>query len=618
MAKELNKVDVTFSIDGAPYYLVELTLTQQFNSHHTFVATIDYEEVDNKWMESPGQVIQLIGKDVNIEMKHKNGNGLNLFSGIVTNVSFVGQHGQQNYIQINGCSPTIRLDGNKTMDSFTDKPLKSIVNEAVANSGNGASINSIPAFNGTVDYICQYDETAFEFLNRLSWLYGECFFYDGIKCHFGKPSLSKSEVVTYDTEMETFNLSANLLPSGMNRYHYLVHDDKEISRPHPSNVSGVSGYHQASQNRSDSIYTSSAQLPLEGVVRNAKEMEDLIKREKSRNVAEMLIMSGTTQTSKIKIGGVVTIRLPENMQTSKKEVGSFLITEVVHEYTQKGEYQNRFKGIPAEMEYIPMRPVRHPKADFQLATVKSNADEKGRVRVQFQWQKESGKTTNWIRVQTPDAGSSMDVPKNRGFVFIPEEGDQVMIGFEYGDPNRPFVTGSMFPETKGEGGYADNMQKSIITRSGIKIVYNDNEKSLHLEDPSGNTIHMDGKGNITMQAPENIRFIAKNIYATAEENITLSAGEDILESAGKNMSGSAGETHTVQAKNKNVLVQENTYTDVKKDNTHLIGGRSIMKIEENVQVSGSRMILDVVDTDLFVKATGKITMKSGDIIDIAQ
>jgi len=618
MIKQLNKVEVSFAINGKNCYLVDLSLTQEFNAHHSFIATVDYEELDNKWMESPGKIIQLIGQDVRIEMKHTDGSGINLFSGIITNVAFVGRHGQQNHIQIKGSSPTIRLDGSKTMDSFTDKTLKAIINESVDNSGNGGKVTASPLFSGQIDYICQYNETAFEFLNRMSWLYGEWFFYDGITCFFGKPDTGRAEVITYDTEMEFFNFSANLLPSDTNRYHYLIHDNKEINRKTPQNIPGVTGYHITAKERSSSIYTSEATVPLEVTAKNAGELEKLVEADKTRSVAEMLIINGTTQTSKVKIGKTITIKLPQSMDTTKKEVGTFLVTAVVHEYNQKGEYRNHFKGIPSEMKYIPMTPVRLPKAGFEIATVSSNADIKGRVKVQFQWQKYNGKVTNWIRVQTPDAGSSGDVPKNRGYVFIPEGGDQVMIGYEYGDPNRPFVTGSMFPENQSEGGYADNRQKSIMTRSGIKIVFNDMEESLHIEDPSGNTWHMDGKGNITVNAPETITMNAKNVRVNAEEDITMSAGKDIQSSAGENMSDSAGETHTIQSKNKNIFVQENSYTDIKKDMSLNIGANSRTFVTDDVNLTGGKILVDATDADMFVNATGKITLKSGDIVDIAQ
>jgi type VI secretion system secreted protein VgrG len=51
-------------------------------------------------------------------------------------------------------------------------------------------------------------------------------------------------------------------------------------------------------------------------------------------------------------------------------------------------------------------------------------------------------------------------------VFIPEIGDQVMLGFRYNDPNRPFVMGSMYNGTTGAGGQEKNHLKSIFTRGG--------------------------------------------------------------------------------------------------------------------------------------------------------
>jgi len=91
------------------------------------------------------------------------------------------------------------------------------------------------------------------------------------------------------------------------------------------------------------------------------------------------------------------------------------------------------------VENIPMKPQPAPIAGSQLAWVKENVDpqKRGRIKVAFLWQKNVNKTTNWVRIQSVDAGTSGAFPKNRGHVSIPELDDLVMMGFEYGDPNRP-------------------------------------------------------------------------------------------------------------------------------------------------------------------------------------
>ena len=106
------------------------------------------------------------------------------------------------------------------------------------------------------------------------------------------------------------------------------------------------------------------------------------------------------------------------------------------------------------------------------------------------WQTD-GMQTSWVRVMTPDGGSSSDVRSNRGFVFIPEVGDQVLLGFRHGDPARPYVMGSLFNGTTGGGGLEDNHKKSLITKSGYTLSFNDNVNggwSIIFKDVVGNRI----------------------------------------------------------------------------------------------------------------------------------
>ncbi|MDR2147764.1 MAG: phage late control D family protein, partial [Tannerella sp.] len=214
---ESNKVEVKAKVAGNDCYVVKLRLEQGFNSHHTMDLVVDYNDLDSSWMESPAVIFELLGKDVEIEMKHRDGKGVNLFKGMITGASVIGHHGGQNHIRISGCSPTAKLDGTKTMDSFMDMTLNGIVSEAVGTSGNGGEVTPKPKFTGKIDYICQYDETCFEFLNRLSWIYGEWFFYDGQQCYFGKHDGEEKDA-TFESEITTFDLGATLVPSMMKRY----------------------------------------------------------------------------------------------------------------------------------------------------------------------------------------------------------------------------------------------------------------------------------------------------------------------------------------------------------------------------------------------------------------
>ncbi|WP_346769503.1 phage baseplate assembly protein V, partial [Chryseobacterium sp.] len=137
------------------------------------------------------------------------------------------------------------------------------------------------------------------------------------------------------------------------------------------------------------------------------------------------------------------------------------------------------------------------KAEAQFAKVTANANplNQGRVKIQFDWQ--SGQdTSEFIRVMTPDAGSSDKINKNRGFMAIPEVGDQVVVNFVHQHPDRPFVMGGMFHGSIGAGGGTGNNIKSLSSRSGNKLELDDGA-GIEIKDRNGNHVTLSGTGDVT-------------------------------------------------------------------------------------------------------------------------
>ncbi|GEM55842.1 hypothetical protein B0A58_15150 [Flavobacterium branchiophilum NBRC 15030 = ATCC 35035] len=176
-------------------------------------------------------------------------------------------------------------------------------------------------------------------------------------------------------------------------------------------------------------------------------------------------------------------------------------------------------------------------------------------------------------------------------VFIPEIGDHVMLGFRYNDPNRPFVMGSLFNGTSGKGGQDKNHLKSIFTRGGSTITFNELDNSILVKDPSGNTWFMDGKGNITVTAPNDITLNAgANITMTAGQNITTTAGINISESAGMNKTESVGVLKTLTVGTDYItivmgkmveFITGNKESKVEKDRQRIVNGASTIHSEKN-------------------------------------
>jgi type VI secretion system secreted protein VgrG len=112
------------------------------------------------------------------------------------------------------------------------------------------------------------------------------------------------------------------------------------------------------------------------------------------------------------------------------------------------EYKNRFEAIPNSVPFRPARRARKPVIDgTQTAVVVGKSgeeiwtDQYGRVVVQFFWDRQGTSNENsscWIRVAQGWAG------KQWGYICIPRIGQEVIVSFLEGDPDRPIITGSVY------------------------------------------------------------------------------------------------------------------------------------------------------------------------------
>jgi uncharacterized protein involved in type VI secretion and phage assembly len=172
----------------------------------------------------------------------------------------------------------------------------------------------------------------------------------------------------------------------------------------------------------------------------------------------------------------------------------------------------------------------------------------GRVKVKFPWLSDSEESF-WARVATPMAG------KGRGFYFLPEVEDEVLLAFEHGDARFPYVLGALWngqdkpPENNDKG---ENNIRSIKSRSGHVIRLNDTDggEKIEIMDKSGkNTIVIDtAKNTITMTSDKDITLSATKgtikldaqkieIKSSAETKIEAGAGMDVKATGTMNVKG---------------------------------------------------------------------------------
>ena len=593
-ASFLNLVATKVTVKGEEQKFVSLHLRQGFNRHHTFTVVVNYLSPNNTFQQTPEKFIGYIGETASISFVHRQTGESYDFEGIITQVEMVGSMGETGGVAIHGTSPTILYENNRTLDSWMDQSLSTIIKEVTQEYGK-VNLVSNPKYATPIPYMAQYNESVFDFMNRLSALYGEWFYYDGTKVYFGKPDRDNTEKIVYDMDLEEVRLVANLVPGKSARYDYVAQENKQHNADTPAKPDGMNDLQSIAHSCSEKAYTAKTTSAADPHVTDKAELDEQMRIVKNASGANLLNIKGIGKTCRIRIGEIIDVSFPDRMKLPP--LGKFRIVGIEHEVRRDGHYSNSFVGVPDGTVHIPVPDVKRPLALPELATVKENNDDKGqgRVKVAFDWQK-NGKTTNWIRVQTPNAGVSGAVPKNRGWVFVPEIGDQVMVSYEHGNPDRPYVTGSVFHSGSGKGGDKDNKVKSIITRSGNAIVFDDETGSIVITDQTGKQLIMlDGTDAITVMAKKSITLTneAESVIVMDDKSIGLQADTIALEGrksvtllSGNECMVLSSEKSIISSSGTNIKQEAEKDYDVAAKNGTVNGVNLMIEGKGNVTVSG--------------------------------
>ena len=611
--------NISVSIDGKRLFSFKsLKLHQSINDHHRFELLLDLETGGNRYVHNLKDSAKWLGKKVAVRMKKS---GAPAFLGVVTNVSLHRKNSDFGHILVSGYSTTYLLENGRNFHSWSDCTLDDIVKGLCTDAGVRMQVHS--EYTETIDYICQYNESDFAFIKRLALQYNEWLYYNGTELIFGKPKLPEPVGLEFGTSLTSLDIGVQTLARPAKVFSYLAMHDQSLAEPTPDNAS--SGQDILGRNAfqaSLDIFKKPANQYALPRINYSTEMRNYVRKKQEAEAAESHYVIGRSEHTDLTVGSIVKLTssfLERVGSVTSESLGKFIIIDITHTASEEGYYSNEFRAIPAVTHYLPLPDVDMPIAEPQMAKVTKNEDKlgHGRVKVQMNWQT-GNMSTDWIRVMTPDGGSSDEVRTNRGFVFIPEVGDHVLVGFRHGDPNRPYVMGSLFNGTTGAGGFAENHLKSIRTRSGHAIELDDSPSSLGItiKDNKGNYIHIDSNGdNIVVNAEKDITFNAgetftvncknanilaqESINMNAEESISSISGEDTTIQAGRSLTETASESYTLSASDSNVQVSNN----------HNVQASTISETAEKVN-------LDSTVEDMDLSSPKKVNIKSSDKVNL--
>lgn len=564
---EQNKVTLGIAGISMPSF-VHLMLKQRINEHHYFEITLDIQSAELYGVEIPTVSKDWIGQKVVMDF------GGTVFIGIATMVGLHRSGGTHGHIKVSGYSSTFLLESDHTCASWCNKSLSDIVKELADKSGVSALVN--PETKSKLEYECQYEETNFGFIQRLARQYREWLYYDGQNLVFGKPQGGSATKLTYGEELSVLDVCSQALARPVKGSSYHSVNDQTYNGQSPDAAAGQNSLGQSAFDSTLSLFTSPAVQRAEPRIGNKGELDAYFQRKQQSDTAASSFVTGESDCHTLTVGSVIDVHSAIHTGIGvhvKNSIGTYIVTEITHIAGMGGSYQNYFTALPSSIPSLPCPDVPLPVAHTQQAVVLSNDDPKklGRVQVRMNWQSGSMQTS-WIRVLTPDAGTSDKVSTNRGFVFIPEKGDQVMVAFRYDDPNRPFVLGSLFHGKSGTGGGGSNKTKSLTTRSGCTVTLDDEKGSITIADPSGSSIILNGDKTITIDAKDKITLHSKEIEIHADEKIRAE-GDSVVEVLGETATFEG--TSEAKIKSTTSIKEEAPTIDIKASATLNVSGVTV-------------------------------------------
>lgn len=557
---------------------------------------------------------------------------------------------------------------------YNDMPLESIV-KFVANNQAGLEVEVNTKRSDKILYTAQYNETSYQFLQRLAQRYGEWMFNNGKKFHFGK--FNKQENITlaypskdleqYSANLQTYHLHHHFFQWGYNEMYNYIEDNDNNDVEIGSRLNDIT-YHAWQEKYN---YWTFEEVTGHGIEHDEKiKISDkLVKLDYDffderylsyvfGRRSKMLVYEGKSFCSKLEIGAKLTIKdnyinSDSSQQKSEVQQDEILITKVIHSFTMDEQYQNYFEGIATEADYPPyLDPTIYPVCHHPIrAVVKDNEDPKhwGRVRVRLVGPSskiseilatniEDPRTwTPWLNVVLPYSGAGGDTSNNSvfGTHWLPEILSEVLVDFEGGNFERPYVCGAIVAAGLAPDDpkwyIGNNNVKAIRTASGhtieihdvqtadefgdggfIKIYDNHTHDYELLLSSDRNLIKLTSVGNIELDAGKDIILSAQNnIEMTAQKNISLYAlGEMSLHSE-KAFKGDTRDTMTLSSTKDMALnteaemtlsSEEDMHITCHKDRTDKIDGKYHGETKKDYEIKSDQHARFIVSDMFSVKS----------------
>ncbi len=507
-----------------------------------------------------------------------------LVEGEITSIEPIFTNGRTQ-LRIRGYDKTHRLMRGKKTRAF----LKA--NEAMLISKIASEAGLSPAIMGKIpttvfDYVLQNNQSNWEFLSERAQLYGYQIYADGSKLVVmgaDSPRTFTPVEISWGDNLSRFE--PRLVSMGQVTQTKVLGWDPGIKMPIVGVAAASAPKTKIGELRTGSVTAMSSFGMAEDVytadksITSMGEAMTIAQARFDENQSEFIKASGELVPGNpmLEAGSMVLVH-----GVGTRFSGTYYITEARHIWN-RGAYTVQFQVSGRNPHTIRhLLGVEEAKSNkingVVVAKVTNNSDIEnlGRVKVSFPWMPKTGMDVEsyWARLAAPSAGG------NRGFLFLPEVNDEVLVAFENGDINCPYIVGQLWNKvdrppkgTKPIYGGGKINQRIVSSRSGHVIIFDDtagaeqiiikdktNQNSITI-DSTKNAMTIKAQGDLTIDAGGRLIIQSKGDFSIKSNTKgSIEATQSTLVKAGSSQLDL--QTATAALKSPKVDVQANTQASI--------------------------------------------------------
>lgn len=535
---------------------------------------------------------QLLGKSIDVTLKGSDGIA-RVFNGIAARVS---QGSSQCVIEMQPWLWLLTLSRNHRI--FQNLAVKDIIAKVIGDYPSAAMRSDLVLSYDKIEYCVQYGESDFAFVSRLLEAAGIAYYFEH------KAGVHTLVLVDDPAKFPACPNAASVPWLALERGNAWLSDARVDEVTHEQAVVAA-GYKAADYNFTTPATTLLGTIGT-GVVYDypgdfqLKADGDAVSKRRGEELAALAsTIRGTSPLRHLASGTTFTLTgHPADALNAK-----YAFYSVYHQ-AERRSYTNRFIAFPAAVPFRPARVTPRPRiAGSQTAKVVGPdgkeiwTDEYGRIKVQFHWDREGKNDADsscWVRVSQSWSGKSW------GGFTLPRIGQEVVVSFLEGDPDRPLITGCVYNgDNPVPYALPDNQSRTTLKSQSTPSAEGFNE--LRFEDKAG-------EEEIFVQAQKDLNVtVLNNSTKTVKQDrtVTVQEGNDVFTVSKGNWTtdvSTGNATHGVKG-NSTVTIEGNATDTVKGNWTRTVDGNGDDTVKGNLTIN--------VTGNVTIKASGSVAIESG-------